>query len=529
MARFRSERGQTSPEYLGVIVLVAAIIVALVGAGIPQKVASGIDAAVCKVAGQCSGEGGPGAPTSLGDQVTAPSVSTGGSPTQGETAQTSDPDDPDGDGISTDEERERGTDPNLWDSDGDGKSDYDEIRGRRRFLAQSDPLNPDSDFDGVDDGVEMELGSNPNDDDSDGDGVFDGEELSRGLDPINRDSDGDGFDDAKEVRMDAIQDVMRDYLLQMPMTRDGAVAQIDIMRELVNTYSTQDIYDAFWDAYENDDEFRDHCCQGFMLPDEKYIDDMRTVINDPTVTDSDFMTAFPMCYGELCDDGPVELLQGGLELCGFAVDLCDGANALIYAAKGDWAGAALSGVGAVPVFGSPASKGGKAAKNALEEGTERGGREAAEEALEQGAKNSFNFADEVLEHADFAADVAGTGRTITRSNSHHVLAQNMERMGLKQPADTAAHHIVAYAAGSSPAALPYLQKAADARRILDRYGVDVNSAANGAFLPRSVHRRVHTKSYYEAVTEALTEATSKDEAIEILHDIRQGLLDGSFP
>jgi Flp pilus assembly pilin Flp len=52
MDRARDERGQTSAEYLGIIVVVAAIIIAIVGqaTGISQKVVAGIGKAIDKIA-----------------------------------------------------------------------------------------------------------------------------------------------------------------------------------------------------------------------------------------------------------------------------------------------------------------------------------------------------------------------------------------------------------------------------------------------------------------------------------------------
>jgi hypothetical protein len=63
--------------------------------------------------------------------------------------------DTDGDGVSDDEERRRGTDPNNPDTDGDGLDDGEE----RRY--GTDPLNPDTDGDGLTDGEEIDLGTNP--------------------------------------------------------------------------------------------------------------------------------------------------------------------------------------------------------------------------------------------------------------------------------------------------------------------------------------------------------------------------------
>jgi alpha-tubulin suppressor-like RCC1 family protein len=78
--------------------------------------------------------------------------------------------DPDGDGLTTEEELELGTDPFNADSNGDG---IDDLTATRSGL---DPLDPDMDGDGVD---------NP-------------AELDQGTDPLRADSDGDGVDDAAD-------------------------------------------------------------------------------------------------------------------------------------------------------------------------------------------------------------------------------------------------------------------------------------------------------------------------------------------
>ena len=62
-----------------------------------------------------------------------------------------------------------------------------------------DPLNPDTDGDGVLDGAEIEAGSSPFSADTDGDGLTDQEEIDLGLDPQYADTDRDGLTDAQEV------------------------------------------------------------------------------------------------------------------------------------------------------------------------------------------------------------------------------------------------------------------------------------------------------------------------------------------
>lgn len=66
------------------------------------------------------------------------------------------PIDVDGDGLDGSREADLGTDPNNWDTDSDGLSDYDEVA-----VWKTDPLNPDSDGDGYEDGEEVKNGYNP--------------------------------------------------------------------------------------------------------------------------------------------------------------------------------------------------------------------------------------------------------------------------------------------------------------------------------------------------------------------------------
>ena len=64
----------------------------------------------------------------------------------------------------------------------------------------TDVLNPDSDDDGLLDGLEVKIyGTDPNIPDTDGDGLFDGAEIDEGTDPFNPDTDGDGLRDGVET------------------------------------------------------------------------------------------------------------------------------------------------------------------------------------------------------------------------------------------------------------------------------------------------------------------------------------------
>lgn len=104
--------------------------------------------------------------------------------------------DKDGDGLTRCEEEALGTDPLNPDTDGDGLSDGDEV-----LKYKTDPLNPDTDGDGLSDGDEVwKYKTNPLKADTDGDGLSDGDEVLRyRTDPLKADTDGDGLSDGDEV------------------------------------------------------------------------------------------------------------------------------------------------------------------------------------------------------------------------------------------------------------------------------------------------------------------------------------------
>ncbi len=87
-------------------------------------------------------------------------------------------------------------DPLNEDSDGDGIRDGDEgTLGRDPLVPDAIDVEGDNNDDGLDDSVGLALGIDPFNTDSDGDGLSNTYERSRGLDPLNADTDGDGYDD----------------------------------------------------------------------------------------------------------------------------------------------------------------------------------------------------------------------------------------------------------------------------------------------------------------------------------------------
>jgi uncharacterized repeat protein (TIGR02543 family) len=93
--------------------------------------------------------------------------------------------DSDGDNLSDGEEQIAGTNALVADSDGDGLNDWVEVE-----LADTDPLRTDTDGNGTSDA----------DDDKDGDGLSNYDEVTvYNTDLRSPDSDGDGFSDGEEV------------------------------------------------------------------------------------------------------------------------------------------------------------------------------------------------------------------------------------------------------------------------------------------------------------------------------------------
>jgi hypothetical protein len=75
--------------------------------------------------------------------------------------------------------------------------------------------------------------------------------------------------------------------------------------------------------------------------------------------------------------------------------------------------------------------------------------------------------------------------------------------------------------------------------VLERFGININAAENGVFLPlnisspnpggAAIHSTLHTNAYYEAVNGLLSQVTSRTEALEVLSFIRDRLLTSTFP
>ena len=137
-----------------------------------------------------------------------------------------------------------------------------------------------------------------------------------------------------------------------------------------------------------------------------------------------------------------------------------------------------------------------------------------------------NNRQQVIEHMNDPLPMNEAGLDHLSTPSSRELRRNMIEAGVEVPDyPNAAHHIVA---GYSP-------KAAESRAIMQMYGVDINDAENGAFLPivRGVsegtyHPSLHTNAYYDRVNNLLSEATCKEDVLDILEFIGDELKNGTI-
>ena len=80
-----------------------------------------------------------------------------------------------------------------------GDQDNDGLVTWREYMAGTDPLNPDTNGNGILDGHDDATGADALDPDSDDDGVPNWIEVKNGTDPFRADSDGDGVGDFNDA------------------------------------------------------------------------------------------------------------------------------------------------------------------------------------------------------------------------------------------------------------------------------------------------------------------------------------------
>lgn len=137
--------------------------------------------------------------------------------------QPSDTEDTDGDGLTDAREAELGTNPEYYDSDEDGLSDYEEV---------------------------MQYDTNPLLDDTDGDGLNDYDEIQLGLDPLKGDSDEDGIIDSEECIKQEI-----DLKRFRENTIEEEYASISALTVTASGNANRSLYMEYYDGYlTNEDE-----------------------------------------------------------------------------------------------------------------------------------------------------------------------------------------------------------------------------------------------------------------------------------
>jgi hypothetical protein len=211
----------------------------------------------------------------------------------------SDPDswDTDGDGLSdNDEIAYYGTDPSSNDSDNDGLGDYWEIQygfnpllageasgdpdtdgltNLQESVARTDPYNPDTDYDGLSDSAEVNIHlTNPTLEDTDGDGLNDAQELNTFLtNPLVVDTDGDGLPDGWEVT----------YQLNPLNSPDGAIdSDGDTLSNLVeyNNNTSPRKTDTDNDGLSDDEEVNLGTRGSYWDSDNDGMSDRFEILND---------------------------------------------------------------------------------------------------------------------------------------------------------------------------------------------------------------------------------------------------------
>ncbi|MBK9258452.1 MAG: AHH domain-containing protein [Polyangiaceae bacterium] len=126
----------------------------------------------------------------------------------------------------------------------------------------------------------------------------------------------------------------------------------------------------------------------------------------------------------------------------------------------------------------------------------------------------------------------GAPRVVAKAvatGSARTLGRNMKLAHMARLPGEFAHHIVAHGA----------EKAKDALAVLQNFGIKVDDAVNGVFLPghskspnplgKAVHSKVHTDAYYFAVEKLLKTAKTKGDAIQTLRFIAGQLERGIMP
>jgi RHS repeat-associated protein len=123
--------------------------------------------------------------------------------------------------------------------------------------------------------------------------------------------------------------------------------------------------------------------------------------------------------------------------------------------------------------------------------------------------------DSVNANPSLACDLAlqEAGISARGLNLASKLARNMAKAGQGVRQGDQAHHVIAESA----------KLARPARNVLKKFKIDVDSPANGVGLPKDFHASLHTKEYYDMINRMAQNWKSREEALEALRGIGNGL------
>ncbi|MEE1257403.1 MAG: AHH domain-containing protein, partial [Lachnospiraceae bacterium] len=154
-------------------------------------------------------------------------------------------------------------------------------------------------------------------------------------------------------------------------------------------------------------------------------------------------------------------------------------------------------------------------------------------AVAGGATGGTNKVTSAQEYAEKVSDKTKVNGTYANSyTASEILREELYDAGVSNPPyGNAAHHIVPWNDS----------RAKEARDILDEYGIEYNSAANGVFLPTekneytgntTMHVGNHSKEYITEITNRIRQAEqdygTKEAVVKELNSIREDLLNGTL-
>ena len=154
-------------------------------------------------------------------------------------------------------------------------------------------------------------------------------------------------------------------------------------------------------------------------------------------------------------------------------------------------------------------------------------------AVAGGATGGTNKVTSAQEYAEKVSDKTKVNGTYANSyTASEILREELYDAGVSNPPyGNAVHHIVPWNDS----------RAKEARDILDEYGIEYNSAANGVFLPTekneytgnaTMHVGNHSKEYITEITNRIRQAEqeygTKEAVVKELNSIREDLLNGTL-